>query len=61
MREKYKSMGNNGRPCIYIIKYVLDKICFGHARLNRFDYNTIGGSMNIISTIITLPVGMCGL
>ena len=60
MREKYKSMSKNGRPCIYIIKYVLDTISLGHARLNEYDYNTIGGSMNIIATIITLPVGMCG-
>ena len=27
--------------------------CLGHARLNEYDYNGIGGSMNIIKTIST--------
>ena len=39
MREKYKSMGNNGRPCIYIIKYVQSVL---EARINEYHYNSIG-------------------
>ena len=58
MRAKYKSMGSNRRPCIYVNKYVLDTISLGRARLNEYDYNSIGGSMNLITTISTLAVGM---
>ena len=45
-------MGNNGRPCIYVNKYVQSVL---EARTNKYNYNSwvIGmcGSMNIITTI----------
>ena len=45
-------MGNNGRPCIYVNKYVQSVL---EARTNEYNYNSwvIGmcGSMNIITTI----------
>ena len=49
-----------GDPCIYIMKYVLDTVSLGCARLTEYDYNSIGGSMNLITTIGTLAVGICG-